>query len=50
MKLVVGGTDYFLDLLFYHTKLRAHVVVDLKAKAFKPDHVGQMNFLPLGSR
>lgn len=44
VKLVVGGTGYFLDLLFYHVKLRAHVVVELKATAFKPEHAGQMNF------
>ncbi|MBX3184296.1 MAG: DUF1016 family protein [Polyangiaceae bacterium] len=44
VKLVVEERDYFVDLLFYHLKLRAHVVVELKATAFKPEHVGQMNF------
>jgi len=44
VKLVVGGNDYFLDLLFYHVRLRAHVVVELKATAFKPEYAGKMNF------
>lgn len=44
VKLVVGGKDYFIDLLFYHLRLRCYVVVELKATAFKPDHVGQINF------
>jgi predicted nuclease of restriction endonuclease-like (RecB) superfamily len=44
VKLVVGEQEYFVDLLFYHLKLRAYVVVELKATAFKPEHVGQMNF------
>ncbi len=44
VKLVVGNHESFVDLLFYHLKLRAHVVVELKATGFKPEHVGQMNF------
>jgi predicted nuclease of restriction endonuclease-like (RecB) superfamily len=44
VKLVVGDADYFIDLLFYHVRLRCHVVVELKAAAFKPEHVGKMNF------
>ena len=31
-RLEVGGNDFFIDLLFYHLKLRCFVVVDLKAK------------------
>jgi predicted nuclease of restriction endonuclease-like (RecB) superfamily len=42
--LVVNDKDYFLDLLFYHTKLKSYVVVELKSKAFKPEYVGKMNF------
>lgn len=42
--LEVGGDDYFLDLLFYHLKLRCYVVVDLKTTAFKPEYAGKMNF------
>jgi predicted nuclease of restriction endonuclease-like (RecB) superfamily len=44
VKLTVGDTDYFLDLLFYHVRLRCYVVVELKATTFKPEHAGKMNF------
>ena len=40
----VGGDDFFLDLLFYHLKLRCYVVIELKAGAFKPEHTGQLGF------
>lgn len=40
----VGGKDYYLDLLFYHTKLHSHVVVDLKMGEFEPEFAGKMNF------
>ncbi len=43
-RLEVGGEDFFIDLLFYHLRLRCFVVIDLKMKAFKPMDVGQMNF------
>ena len=42
--LEVAGQDYYLDLLFYHVKLRCYVVIDLKMRAFKPEYVGKMNF------
>jgi predicted nuclease of restriction endonuclease-like (RecB) superfamily len=44
VKLAVGDADYFVDLLFYHVRLRCYVVVELKATAFKPEHAGKMNF------
>lgn len=44
VKFTVGDGDYFLDLLFYHVRLRCYVVVELKATAFKPEHAGKMNF------
>jgi predicted nuclease of restriction endonuclease-like (RecB) superfamily len=44
VKLTVGDSDYFLDLLFYHVRLRCYVVVELKATTFKPEHAGKMNF------
>jgi predicted nuclease of restriction endonuclease-like (RecB) superfamily len=34
--LELGDQDYYLDLLFYHLKLRRYVVLELKARAFKP--------------
>jgi predicted nuclease of restriction endonuclease-like (RecB) superfamily len=43
-KLNINGQDYFIDMLFYHVKLRAYVVVELKATAFKPEHTGKLNF------
>lgn len=42
--LEVEGQDYYLDLLFYHLKLRCYVVIDLKAVAFQPEFIGKMNF------
>lgn len=44
VKLEVGGEDFYLDLLFYHLKLRCYVVIELKAGAFKPEYVGKLNF------
>ena len=40
----VGGDDFFIDLLFYHLKLRCYVVIELKAGKFKPEHLGQLGF------
>ncbi len=42
--LEVGGQDFYMDLLFYHYKLRCFFVVELKTTDFKPDFVGKMNF------
>ncbi|MGO8670226.1 MAG: PDDEXK nuclease domain-containing protein [Capsulimonadaceae bacterium] len=42
--LEVGGEDFYIDLLFYHVKLRAYVIIDLKAGSFKPEYAGKMNF------
>lgn len=42
--LVVGGDDFFIDLLFYHLKLRCYVVIELKAGKFKPEDLGQLSF------
>jgi predicted nuclease of restriction endonuclease-like (RecB) superfamily len=44
VRLDVGGEDFYVDLLFYHLKLRCFVVVDLKATAFRPEYAGKMNF------
>ncbi|MGV8805921.1 MAG: PDDEXK nuclease domain-containing protein [Polaromonas sp.] len=40
----VGGDEFFIDLLFYHLKLRCYVVIELKAGKFKPEHLGQLDF------
>jgi predicted nuclease of restriction endonuclease-like (RecB) superfamily len=42
--LQVGGQDYYLDLLFYHLRLRCFVVLELKIEEFKPEFAGKMNF------
>ncbi len=40
----VAGDEFFIDLLFYHLKVRCYVVVELKASKFKPEHLGQLSF------
>jgi predicted nuclease of restriction endonuclease-like (RecB) superfamily len=40
----VGGEEFFIDLLFYHLKLRCYVVIELKGGKFKPEHLGQLGF------
>jgi predicted nuclease of restriction endonuclease-like (RecB) superfamily len=42
--LEVGGDDYYIDLLFYHLKLRCFVVIEIKSGKFKPADAGQLNF------
>lgn len=42
--LEVGGRDFFIDLLFYHLKLRCYVVIELKAVEFEPEFTGKINF------
>jgi predicted nuclease of restriction endonuclease-like (RecB) superfamily len=40
----VGGRDFYIDLLFYHLRLRCFVVVELKNEEFEPEFVGKTNF------
>lgn len=40
----LGEQDFYIDLLFYHLKLRCYVVIDLKRGAFKPEYAGKMSF------
>lgn len=42
--LEVGDEDFYIDLLFYHLKLRCFVVIELKTGPFKADYAGKMNF------
>ncbi len=42
--LVVGEEDFYINLLFYHLKLRCFVVIDLKMRKFTPEDAGKMNF------
>jgi predicted nuclease of restriction endonuclease-like (RecB) superfamily len=40
----VGESDFYLDLLFYHLKLRSYVVIELKTGQFIPEYAGKLNF------
>jgi len=42
--LVVGNKDYYLDLLFYHLRLKCYMVIELKSGEFKPEYAGKLNF------
>lgn len=42
--ITVGDRDFYLDLLFYHTRLHCHVVIELKITDFEPEHAGKLNF------
>ena len=41
---IVGGDDFYIDLLFYNAHLHCYVVVELKTTKFKPEHIGQLKF------
>ena len=43
-RVMVGNSDYYIDLLFYHRGLACLVAFELKIGAFKPEHLGKMNF------
>lgn len=43
-KILVGEKEYFYDLLFYHTRLKRYIIIDLKIGDFKPESLGKMEF------
>lgn len=43
-KLMVGNSDFYIDLLFYHRGQQCLIAFELKAGKFKPEHIGQLNF------
>ena len=43
-EIVVAGKQRRIDMLFYHIRLRAYIVCELKAVAFEPEFVGKLNF------
>ena len=43
-RLAVEGDEFFLDLLFYHTRLQCYIVIDLKVVDFQPEFAGKMSF------
>ncbi len=42
--ITVGADEFYIDLLFYHLRLRCFVVIDLKRGKFKPEYAGKINF------
>jgi predicted nuclease of restriction endonuclease-like (RecB) superfamily len=44
VRLSVGEKEFFIDLLFYHTRLHCYIVVELKTVDFEPEHAGKLNF------
>jgi predicted nuclease of restriction endonuclease-like (RecB) superfamily len=40
----VDGDTSYIDLLFYHVKLKCYIVIELKARPFKPEDTGQLNY------
>ncbi len=44
VQIQVGSQEFFIDLLFYHTRLHCYVVIELKSSKFEPGHAGQLNF------
>ncbi len=43
-RIAVADQDFYLDLLFFHVRLRCYVVIELKRGEFKPEYAGKMNF------
>lgn len=43
-KLVVGGDEFFVDVLFYHARLRCYIVLELKTGKFLPEYAGKLGF------
>ena len=43
-RLNVGEVENRLDLLFYHTKLKCYIVIELKIGDFKPEYIGKLNY------
>ena len=44
VRIQVGEREFFIDLLFYHTRLHCYVVIELKTVEFEPEHAGKLNF------
>ena len=42
--LVVSGKDFYIDLLFYNTRLSRYFVIELKAGEFRPEYTGKLGF------
>ena len=44
VRLEIDGDEFFIDLLFYHLKLRSYVVIELKTGDFQPEYIGKLGF------
>lgn len=44
VELKVADSSYFIDMLFYHIRLKCYVVVELKTVNFEPEFAGKLNF------
>ena len=44
VEISIGNQSFFIDLLFYHIKLKRYVVVELKTGHFEPEFAGKLNF------
>ena len=44
VRLEIGGDEFFIDLLFYHLKLRSYVVIESKTGDFQPEYIGKLGF------
>ena len=44
VEITVGNKSFFIDLLFYHIRLKRYVVIELKAGSFEPEFAGKLNF------
>ena len=42
--ITIGGKEFKTDLLFYHTRLKCYVVIELKVTEFEPEFLGKLNF------
>ena len=42
-RILIGDTNGFVDLVFYHRVLKCHVLLDLKLEAFSHENIGQLN-------
>jgi hypothetical protein len=43
-KLEISEREFYIDLLFYHLKMRCFIVIELKRGEFMPEYAGKMNF------
>jgi len=41
-RITIDNKDYYIDLLFYHRRMKRLIVIELKLEEFKPEHKGQV--------